>query len=139
MVVYNPIWLQLVFYLGIAGFPCLSGYMFYLAYDYFLKAGLSGSLVLVFLGAGVAYISYIGILLAKFVPAKVEFNESQFHVSMKGSQTVYKWSEIASVKNYESSQILKLFDTNGKTISVVDHLTPGYKAFAEKVNEVVGI
>ena len=139
MAVYNPIWLQFIFYIAIAGFPCLSGYMFYLAYEAFPNSGLSGAGVFLFLGLAVAYISYIGLLLAKFVPAKVVFDESQFTVEMKGAKNSYAWSDIASVKNYESSQILKLFDSNGTTIYAVDHMTPGYKAFAEKVNEVVGI
>lgn len=139
MVVYNPVWLQFIFYIAIAGFPCLSGYMFVLAYEAFLKTGLGGAGVFLFLGAGVAYISYIGLLLAKFIPAKVVFDENQFTVELKGTKNSYAWSDIASAKNYESSQILKLFDSNGSTIYVVDHMTPGYKPFAEKVNEVVGI
>ena len=139
MIVYNPIWLQFIFYFAIVGFPCLSGYMFYLAYAAFPNSGLSGTSVFLFLGFAVAYISYIGLLLAKFVPAKVVFEESQFSVEMRGSKNTYAWSDIASVKNYESSQILKLCDSNGTTIYVVDHMTPGYKLFAEKVNEVIGI
>ncbi|MFT2092244.1 hypothetical protein [Paraglaciecola sp. 2405UD69-4] len=139
MVVYNPIWLQLIFYIGIIAFPCLSGYMFYLAYEAFSKTGISGTGIFLFLGVAVAYISYIGLLLAKFVPAKVIFDESQFTVEMQGTKCSYAWSDIASIKNYENSQILKLFDSNGATIYVVDHMTPGYKPFAEKVNEVIGI
>jgi len=139
MVVHNPIWLQLIFYFAIAGFPCLSGYMFYLAYEVIPKSGFAGAGVFILLGAGVAYISYIGLLLAKFVPARLVFDESQFTVDMRGSKTTYSWSDIASVKNYESSQILKIFDANGNTIYVVDHMTPGYKAFSEQVSAVVGI
>ena len=138
MVVYNPKWLQIVLYIAIAGFPCLSGYMFYLAYESFPKPGLSGD-VFIFLGLGCVYISYIGILLAKFVPAKVEFNDAGFKVIVRNTESVYNWSDIASVKNYESSQILKLFNSKGQTIYVVDHMTPGYSAFAEKVNDAVGI
>lgn len=139
MVVYNPKWLQMIFFLAIAGFPCLSIYMFYLAYGAFLNSGISGAAVLILIGGGGAYISYIGILLAKFVPAKVEFDDAVFKVTIKNVETVYKWGDIASVKNYESSQILKLFDINEQTIYVVDHMTPGYTAFVEKVNEVSGI
>jgi len=78
-------------------------------------------------------------LLANFVSAKVEFDENRFSVSNKNSLNTFKWYEIDSIKNYEASQILILFDSSGKTIYVVDHMTPGYKAFAEKVYEVVGI
>jgi len=56
MVVYNPIWFQIVFYIAILGFPCLSGYMFYLAYDVFPKSGLIGSAAFIFLGVSTAYI-----------------------------------------------------------------------------------
>ncbi|RUO38645.1 hypothetical protein CWE13_03085 [Aliidiomarina shirensis] len=139
MVVYNPIWIQFILYVAIVSFPCLSGYMFYLAYEALPKSGLSGAGIFIFLGAGVAYISYIGLLLAKFVPAKVVFDDSQFTVEIKGTKNSYAWSDIAEVKNYEISQILKLVDSSGVTIYVVDHMTPGYKSFAEKVSESVGI
>ncbi len=134
--VHNPVWLQVILYLAIAAFPCLSGYMFYSAYEAIHNSGLGGAVVFIFLGVGVAYISYIGFLLAKFVSARVEFDEQQFTVSIKDDKTAYKWSDIASVRNYESSQVLRLFDSSGKTIYVVDHLTPGYQLFADKVCEV---
>jgi hypothetical protein len=137
--VYNPKWLQAIFYVGIAGFPCLSGYMFYLAFEVYLKTGISSAAVFVILGIGVSYISYIGLILAKFVSAKVEFSDDEFKVIMKNNVVTYKWTDIAKAKNHQSSQILRLFDSSGNTIYIVDHMSPGYAPFAEKVNEAVGI
>lgn len=78
MTVYNPIWLQIIFYIAIAGFPCLSLYMFYLAYEAYAQSGLAGAAGFLFLGVGIAYISYIGLLLTKFVSAKLEYDELHF-------------------------------------------------------------
>lgn len=92
MVVYNPIWLQFILYIAIAGFPCLSGYMFVLAYEAFLETELGSVGVSLLLGTCAAYISYIGLLLAKFVPSKVIFDEIQFTVELKGIKKSYVWS-----------------------------------------------
>ncbi len=137
MVVYNPAWLQIILYIAILGFPFLSGCMFYLAYEAFAKSSISGAVIFLFLGAGVAYISYFGLLYAKFVSAKVAFDESQFTVEINGSKRSYDWSEIASVKNHQRAQLLQLIDSTGATIYVVDHMTPGYKLFAKKVMALV--
>ena len=139
MIVYNPIWLQLILYAAIVVFPCLSGYMFYLSYDALANSELSKFLGFTVFGMIAAYPSYIGLLLVKFVSAKIVFDEAGFVVEVKGFKRSYVWSQIASVKNYQTGQIVKLFDSTGAIICIVDHMTPGYKPFAKKVNEVVTI
>ena len=84
---------------------------------------------------GVAYISYIGLILAKYVPARVQHDDEGFEVELGENKKLYSWNDISRVKNYKKSQILRLFDCNGKTIYVVDHKTPGYPEFAAKINE----
>ena len=144
--VHNPKWLQAIFYFGVALFPCLFAYMSYLAFEVYLafEAHLTFSHMtkvgpFLFLGFGVLYISYIGIKLSKFIPAKVAHSAQGFTVHLNGNTDEYLWSDIAKVKNHNVSQILRLFDSSGSTIYVVDHMTPGYIDFANKVNEHIGI
>ena len=115
----------------------MSGYLFYSTYLAIPNGGILGIGSLLTLALGVAYISYIGFTLAKFVSAKVEFDDNHFEVKVNGVIKNYKWSDIASIKNYHTSQILKLFDSTGTTIYVVDHMTPGYNDFFEKVSQVI--
>ena len=122
-----------------AGFPCLSAYMFYLVYEATMRNEFSVVAPFIFLGCGVAYISYIGLILAKYVPARVQHDDEGFEVELGENKKLYSWNDISRVKNYKKSQILRLFDCNGKTIYVVDHKTPGYPEFAAKINEIIGI
>jgi hypothetical protein len=138
--VHNPKWLQVIFYSAVALFPCLSAYMFYLAFEAYLEfSNIANVAPFLFLGFGVLYISYIGIKLSKFIPAKVTHTTEGFTVLLSGNTNSYLWSDIAKVKNHNSSQILRLFDSSGSTIYVVDHMTPGYTEFAKKVDEHIGI
>jgi len=129
MTVYNPRWLQIIFYVAIVGSPCLAGYVFYLGYSAFPESVFFGLLALV-LSLAIVYLSYIGIRLAKFVPAKVTYDERQFHVTLEDATTSHQWSDISSIKNYKITQTLVLLNTSGEIIYAVDYLTPGYKAFA---------
>ncbi len=136
--VYNPRWFQVIIYIAVVGFPCLSAYMFYLAYEETTQNRLYTAAPFIFLGCGVAYISYIGLILAKYVSARVQYNDEGFEVELGENKNLYSWNDILRVKNHKRSQILRLFDCSGKTIYVVDHMTTGYPEFADKINEVLG-
>lgn len=135
--VYNPIWLQIICYAAIVGFPCLAGYIFYLGYEVYQKSGFFSGAIFFAFALGVSYISYIGFILAKYVGAKVEFGEDGFRVKNGNLSSVYSWSEVGGYKDYPSSQILKLFCSKGNTIYVVDYLSYGYKEFSEIVRKKV--
>jgi hypothetical protein len=64
--VHSPKWLQVIFYIGVTLFPCLSAYMFYLAFEAYLKFSTIASVgPFLFLGFEALYSSYIGIKLSK--------------------------------------------------------------------------
>lgn len=138
MVVHNPLWLQFMLYLAVAALPCLSGYMLYLGIDAVAQSK-EGASAFFMIGAGFAYLTYIAFKLSHFVSATVTFNDYFFCVSQNGEEKTYRWSDIADATNYKSSQILQLFDARGKTIYMVDHMTPGYGLFAKQVNRIINI
>ena len=91
--VNNPTWLRAVLYIAIIVFPIMSGYLFHLTCLAIPNGGTLGIGSLLTLALGVAYISYIGFTLAKFVSAKVEFDDNHFAVIVNGVITNYKWND----------------------------------------------
>ncbi len=135
--VCNPRWLQIIFYVAILVSPLLAAYVFYLGVSTFATSVFFGLCILV-VAFGLAYLSYLGIRFAKFVPAKATFDDEQFHVMIGDITSSHQWSDITFVKNYKLLQTLELLNSASETIYAVDYLTPGYKTFAEKVKESVG-
>ena len=136
MTVHNPRWLQIIFYLAILGSPLLAGYIFFLGITSFQSSIVLG-LTTIFIAFCVAYMSYIGIRLAKFVPVKVTFDDQQFHVAIENVTTTYQWSDVSSIRRHKMLQTLELLNEAGEIIYAVDYLTPGYKEFADKLKESV--
>lgn len=137
MVIHNPTWLQIIFYAGILALPLGAVYSLYWTVEIYSTSGIAGGLVMACATGVLTYIAWLGVILAKFVPAKVEFDDLTFDVQVKGESTEYKWSDIASVKNSQTAQVLQLLDSTGRLIYAIDHMTPGYSAFSEKVKAVV--
>jgi hypothetical protein len=138
-VVYNPKWLQIIFYIAILAFPTLALYMGYVSYEEYSQKGIAGAAYYIFAFIAGIYISYFGLMYLKYVAAKVTFDETMLKVNVKGSEVEYIWDDIVKVKNYEHAQLLKLTDGSGKTVVVVDHMSPGYSGFKTMISERVGI
>lgn len=137
--VYNPKWLQVILYIAIMAFPICSLYLFYLSLDAFADPNVQNQYLYLGLAIAVAYISYIGLLLFKYVSYKLEFNDHQVRITTKHHTKVYKWNEITKIKNYPYSQIFILYHSTGKRIYISDHVTPGVKYFASKLQQKTGL
>lgn len=91
------------------------------------------------IGLGFSYLSYLCFSLEKFIGAKVYFNDEEFKVIFRNSVATYKWNDIAIAMSTLHGQYLRLLDSSGNTIYIVDYMSPGYSKFAEKVNDAVDI
>jgi len=133
--VYNPKWMQALFYSVIVGLPFTACYFFYLAIDLCFKFAFPNAAVVALVALLISYLSYQAFTLAKFVDARVEFNEHEFKVIFRNGVSYYKWTDIAKAKSSMNAQYLRLLDSTGETIYIVDYMSSGYSDFAEKVNK----
>jgi hypothetical protein len=137
--VYNPKWIQIILYIAILAFPICSLYLFYLSLDAFADHKAHSQYLYLGLALAMTYISYIGLLYFKYVNYKLEFNDYQVRITTNVNTKVYKWGEIKKVRNYPYSQIFILYHRTGKKMYISDHLTPGVKAFASKLQQKTGL
>ena len=136
-IVYNMKWMQVFFYCIIVGLPFTACYFFYLAVDLYFKFGITNATVMTLFALIVSYLSYQAFLLMKFVDAKLEFDDHGFKVIFRNGVSAYQWTDIAKAQSSINTQYLRLYDSSGKTIYIVDFMSPGYSEFAEKVNKAV--
>ncbi len=135
--VYNPKWMQALFYSVIIGLPFAACYFFYLAFDLYLKFAFPNAALVALVALLVSYLSYQAFTLAKFVDARVEFNDNEFKIIFRNGVSYYKWTDIAKAQASINSQYLRLYDSAGKTIYIVDFMSSGYSEFAERVNKTL--
>ena len=138
-VMKNPAWMQIIFYLAIAGFPALGIYLFWLGLGVYEEQGLAPSLLIFGLGIAGLHIASYGFLLFKYVGAVVHFDDKGFTINLGSQADSFLWTSPISVREYNYAELLRIYDAFGETLLVVDYWTPNYEIFYEKLAEKTAI
>ncbi|WP_109829394.1 hypothetical protein [Reichenbachiella versicolor] len=84
------------------------------------------------------YSSYVGILVSRYKSARVTYHENGFTVTHGRNSKSYSWEDMTKPKYFGMFQVLKLHDTNGRTIYTIHGNTRAAKKFIQKVGKEVG-
>ncbi|MBC3766669.1 hypothetical protein [Neptunicella marina] len=140
IVVYNPYWLQIIFYLLTTVFvPGLTVLLVYCAYRIWLTENLLNACPIIFMAGLAGYLCWVLLPVIKYIPAKLEHDDNGFSLQLHNKVSRYSWPDIAKTINHGVIGVLHLVDKNGQIVFVVHKCTPGYKKFAKTVFREVGI
>ncbi len=79
--VFNPKWMQALLYFGVIFFIGIAALLLY----YFFSGLWNGKLaafIILLLGIPMAYLAYIGLLLFKYIPATLNYNDSGITITL---------------------------------------------------------
>ena len=136
----NPIWLQMIFYVGtLFVLPVISLALLFSGGYLISSEGGASAVPILFFGALFAYVTVVSVFMVPFISAEVKHDEQGMTLIKGDKKTRYKWTDFSKTKHYGVIGITYMYDNDGSIVFVVSTYTPGYKAFAHKVNAEVGI
>ena len=92
-----------------------------------------------FLGGGCLYMSIHGLLTLPFMNAVITLSEGQLQVNRKDKVTTVQWGSISKVRHVASTQVLHLYNNEGKRFLSVTEQLKGYNLLVEFLYEKSGL
>ncbi|WP_298312296.1 hypothetical protein [uncultured Aquimarina sp.] len=136
---YYKIWLQIVLYIGILFFICLTIALSYWIVIIIMSEGFLGTAGVFVLLYFAGQMSYTSLILSKYITTNVVHNEQGFKIASRKKTIEYTWSDISKANRYTLGGVLRLYDHQGKSIYTVQSFAFGYRFFRKMVNEKIGI
>ncbi|MFW8590800.1 hypothetical protein ACOI22_08375 [Glaciecola sp. 2405UD65-10] len=134
----HPYWIRIIGWCFLPLMLIVSLYCLFLPVwedDYSLALLASG----LFLGGGCLYMTINALMTLPFMNVELTLSEISIQVSSKRNVLEMPWESISKIRHVASTQVLHLYDENGKRfLSVTEQLT-GYNILVGMLSEKSGL